>query len=242
MNRYLVALMRATLKMAAWMLAMYDPPFGQLLQDSLAGPPEEAEARRIALVVVDMQPCFVDRLREGALAGLLAAQRTLIAECMAGEIDIVVIEYENEQATIPEIREMLGGYARLHRLAKARDCGFAGGRLREMLETLGVNAVMLTGVNASVCMLYTADCALGNGFEVMTAPQLMAGPPDHPDDDCVRWYGRHVMFAKTLAAARGLPRRSLRWIRLRDRCGMRRRCEACWIRAWLDLHESNRAP
>lgn len=143
-----------------------------------------------ALLIIDMQKCFLDEHRPEEVALMISAQITLIRECKKQNVPIVVIEYAEDGNTIPELQIELLGYGNLHFVIKKNNDAFLGTGLRSALIEFGVEEIILAGVNASYCVLETARTAVKCNFRICTSEKLISDSPHNKRNDRSLWWYR----------------------------------------------------
>jgi isochorismate hydrolase len=130
---------------------------------------------RIAAVLIDMQPIFVNRLNDREVKKEIPCILDTLDFCYQNNIPIIVLEMEDGGDTIGVLKEKLdscGAYF----LSKDDDSGFANANLEPMLKRLGADTLLLMGVNATICVKATGRDALDCGFAICTSRELIAEP------------------------------------------------------------------
>lgn len=145
-----------------------------------------------ALFIIDMQKEFLNEHHPDEVAQMISAQIELIRECKKRNVPIIVIEYKGSGSTIPELQAELSGYRNLYFIVKKNNNAFLGTALRSFLEELGVEEVILAGVNASYCVFETAQSAIKYGLRIITSEKLISDSPRNKRrDKSLWWYSRN---------------------------------------------------
>ena len=132
------------------------------------------ESRRFALVIVDMQPKFWDRVNSYEREEELPNQIEVVRYCNQHKIPIVVLEYLNGGNTIEELTDEVEKNPNYRCITKRKDDGFENTGLDIQLREWGTNSVLLMGVNAGSCVAQTANAANKKGYQIWTAQDLVA--------------------------------------------------------------------
>lgn len=152
-----------------------------------------------ALLVIDAQPPFLAAVHEGEAV----RRRCRLAIAAAQLLGLPVLFTEQVPAklggTDPELLATAGGLAPT--FAKAAFSALAAEGLRERLVSLGIDHLLLVGVEGPICVHQTAAEALGEGLGVtLLADAIGARRPG--DQDVVlaalRHAGAHVLPVETV--------------------------------------------
>lgn len=136
---------------------------------------------RTALIVIDMQPYFAERNgaykdKENAkkLEEIIEQQKKAIEMAKANGMPIVMIEYECSvcDPTSSELMETLGSYEDSSVIKKTSDGMFDSwnthrAELKEHLDSLGVDNLIITGANGGACVESSIDGALRENYDVL---------------------------------------------------------------------------
>ena len=127
-----------------------------------------------AVLLIDMQEKFVGKLERGKKEQLVRAQSAVIRHCAAVDTPLIVLEYEKYGPTIEELQAVIRNVPRVTVITKSKDNGFLGTDLHHTLDALGTQSFLITGINASCCVLETAHNAITKGYRILTAEDLIA--------------------------------------------------------------------
>lgn len=148
-----------------------------------------------AVLLIDMQEKFMPGLSKGSQEMIVPAQVRVLRECAAENIPLIVIEYKYDGPTLALLEEEIKHIPTVHRIVKQADDAFSEPVLLTTLSRLGVERLLLMGVNASMCVQQTAASALKEGFEIVTARNLIADPASSAFGELMRdfadFYGKH---------------------------------------------------
>lgn len=122
--------------------------------------PEPVGRERCLLVVVDMQDKLLPSIPNAD--ALVAAVRRLVAFCDILGVPVLALEQRKLGVTVEPLREALG-QARSPILKDAYG-GFGEPRFVEAVAASGRDTLLLTGIEAHVCVFQTAMGALARGF------------------------------------------------------------------------------
>ncbi len=149
----------------------------------------------LAVVLVDMQPEFTDNLQEDVFDSIISAQLEIVESCTKFDVPVIVLEFKGCSCTVPELSKPLRSVPRLSVIEKKDDDGFTNRLLSRTLCSYGSKRILLTGINASVCVLKTAKSALRLGFSVHTSEDLIADESDlWVNEQIVDWYANNCVL------------------------------------------------
>lgn len=136
---------------------------------------------RTALIVIDMQPYFAERNgaykdEENAkkIEEIIEQQKRAIHMAKANGMPIVMIEYECGPCdpTSSDLMEAIGSYEESSVIKKTADGMFDSwnahrSELKEHLDSLGVDNLIITGANGGACVESSIDGALRENYDVL---------------------------------------------------------------------------
>jgi len=138
---------------------------------------EKTHKSNTAVVVVDMQAGFVDSLEPSVYDDLLSAQNKTLEYCRSQGYPIYLVEFAGNGPTISDIRYEFDQFKYGKCIyVKGQNNGM-GQALYNQLKSTGVENIIFTGLNRSICVLSTILGAKNAGFNVMTAGDLTADQP-----------------------------------------------------------------
>lgn len=128
--------------------------------------------RPYAVIVVDMQDRFLAGIDPEELEREIPNQLSVIEFAQRRNIPVYVLEFAGFGPTTEVLASKIleGDY---EALIKFHDDGFAVTSLNEVLAGRGVQHLVLMGVNASACVLRTAQGAVSRDYEVITSPSII---------------------------------------------------------------------
>lgn len=127
-----------------------------------------------AVMLVDMQYGFMICMDPKVSEKLIVAQIKVMQQCAANDIPLFVLEYNKSGETLKQLCKEIDKVPRVFRFTKSRNNGFSNPRLQETLADLGIKRLLIMGVNASACVLLTAQSAVHNNIEVITSHEVIA--------------------------------------------------------------------
>lgn len=144
----------------------------------------------VAVLIVDMQSGFLENHTEEAQQNLISAQVKIISECAEQDVPVIVLEFDADHygPTVPQIMNELKHVPRVSRLGKTWDDGFTNPDLHEALKALGIEKLVLMGINASYCVRATAKSAVRKGYRIFTADDLISDASHIPAGKSESWY------------------------------------------------------
>jgi len=166
----------------------------------------------LAVILIDMQEEFVDRLSKKDKKIIILAQQKLLHYCQEKQLPLVVLEYRNNTeeygSTIAPLANIIADIPGVIKIDKPANDGFEKTELLSKLQLMQVKRLWLAGINASACVYDTAESALEH-FSIATSNDLIADPAKYEQHGkSRRWYEQHgqwVSYAETLMRAE-LPR------------------------------------
>jgi|SRR3989344_2650782 len=149
---------------------------------------EAPKDEQIVALLIDMQPGFVERVTVANCEILIQNQLRIIRLCVIRNVPLIVIEYQGHGETIPELLTAMQGVKRIMRVEKWNDNAFSNPELLKHLQELEADTLLLTGINASYCVLDTAAAAVLHGYKILTADRLIENGSHQPSDKALDWY------------------------------------------------------
>lgn len=148
---------------------------------------EDMEVGYDTVVLIDMQEDFIRNLRVG-VENLIKNQIKILRNCAMYDIPCAVLEYVGYGSTASVLAEELHSIRRCVTFPKQSNSGFLNFALDPKLKLWGSSRLLLMGINAEYCVRATAWDAIRNGYEIVTAPELISGRPQDDPNDCINWY------------------------------------------------------
>jgi nicotinamidase-related amidase len=150
----------------------------------------------LAVVLIDMQPYFIQNTLPADFARMLTAQQRLLRTCTQYEIPVAVVENEGNGCTISLLQEQIRQLPLKERISKRNWNGFLDTNLMETLRSWNSQSLCFSGVYAKECVKETIESAITLGYHISTAEDLIA--PYYPEDnskkppsrDYLLWYRR----------------------------------------------------
>lgn len=159
---------------------------------------KEVQLSSLAVLLIDMQPCFVDVLRTGAAQRIIPAQIEVIKLCAQFDIPLIILEYLYHGKTIPKLQKWIKKVPRTIIVEKWNDDGFQETNLLEELQKLKIESLLLMGINADHCVRDTSISAINNKFQIITSQQLIAGQSHHSSNDSLDYYKKYGIVKKDI--------------------------------------------
>ena len=141
-------------------------------------PTVERLPQNLGVLVIDMQPYFLDLIEQAKREEMIRAQLEVLGVCARKDIPTFVLYVYHDRNryghTIPEINNMALKIPRKKDIPKQERSGFERTNLNGYLTELNIENLCLMGVNASVCVRETAVDALKYRKKIISAEQLIA--------------------------------------------------------------------
>lgn len=162
-----------------------------------------------ALIVIDMQPYFVERGGNNKdlentkkVASILAEQERMILQARAANMPVIFIEYEyagyDFGATNERLSSAAEGYKQATVVKKSSDGMFddakSKAKLNKLLAEKGINHLYITGANGGACVKDSIQGALENNYSVTSVSQ---GVADFNYKEFIYPYKGHYHFNPT---------------------------------------------
>jgi len=149
------------------------------------------------VVMIDMQPYFLQFLRAGRMPELALHQRRVLSRCAILDIPVIVLEAADYGATLSPLAKAVRQAPRSVFIEKTTADGFYKTDLSAVLTIWQSRSLLFMGLYATQCVKITARSALQHGYAVVTAPQVIAGRDDQPRHGGIDWF-RQVGTVVTL--------------------------------------------
>lgn len=163
----------------------------------LAKPVPKPIKDRLAVLLIDMQEEWVERVEPDTRKEIIAGQVDVIRQCSKLNIPLFLLEYVGSGETIKSLREEAAKVPRVQTVRKWHDDGFDRTDLCVRMNKLGAKTALLMGINASCCVRSTGMGAINASFGIITAENLIADGRGCEYDDKQRgWYSRNGTFCK----------------------------------------------
>lgn len=146
----------------------------------------------VAVLIIDMQKVFLEDIDGKERRRLIESQAEILNYCAEHDIPIVVVEYRGCGKTIRELKRRIKKVPRQEFVTKNVNNGFRNPELEEALKTWGVKKIILMGVNASACVIETAEGAIKKGFQIATSECLIAD--EGKTDKSLPWYKKNSIY------------------------------------------------
>ncbi|NTW13898.1 MAG: cysteine hydrolase [Candidatus Moranbacteria bacterium] len=154
--------------------------------------------KNLAVILIDMQEPFFKNIRTKHKGRILRAQKSALRQCIRHDIPVCVVEYVDCGDTLPDLRELLRKVPRTVTLVKSKDDAFTNRKLAKVLKDWHAGRLILMGINADACVLDTAQSAVRRGYEIITAPALIAGTSWHSENDSIDWYSKNGSVVRSV--------------------------------------------
>ncbi len=168
---------------------------------------------KLAAVVVDMQPIYMCGITDKEKKREIPKILKTLDFCHENDIPIFVLEITDGGDTIERIKTRLDEYGAVY-IGKDGNSGFEGTGFECSLRALGIKNLLLTGVNASICVRETAQDALNFGFGICTSKDIIAEPPvwhrGYKTYESIPWFTRNGVYCDHYTDLLHVIERSLR--------------------------------
>jgi len=145
---------------------------------------------KIAVILIDMQKSFVDRLRRGEAKRIIPKQLTVLERCNKLGIPVIVLELRKSEfgETVEVLIKKAKKNSNFYLIAKSYDDGFIETELHSHLRSLKIKKLFLMGINADYCVRETGKGAIDKGYKIITSEEVIAGQTDHSNDNSIPWF------------------------------------------------------
>ena len=132
---------------------------------------------KTAVIIVDMQEFFLKNFAPTVRNELVNNQGKFIELCVKNKLPFIVLEYKckgiDKVETIPRLlKKIKNVYKEI--IIKENNSGFTKTGLDKTLKELGIEEIILLGINAHACIQDTAISALKRGYRVATSKGLIS--------------------------------------------------------------------
>lgn len=145
----------------------------------------------VAVILIDMQPGFVSRLRRGEADRIVPSQVAVLKFCKEKNIPIVILEFFGSGSTVQTLADEIGSYDKVKIIEKNYNDGFRNTVLNAHLKLIGAKKLFLMGINADFCVRETAEGAIERGYKIITSDKVIAGMPHHSQNNSLPWYRKN---------------------------------------------------
>lgn len=150
-----------------------------------------------AVIVVDMQPGFINTVEINARRQLVSAQQEVLQDISRkGALSAIVMEDVSQDGEVTDGRIKSSVEAQALRkvyLSKKRNDAFTNPMVESYLKAWKIRRIVLMGLYANYCVFETAQSAIDKGFRVHTAKQLIANE-ESPFVHFSEWYRENTDF------------------------------------------------
>ena len=148
------------------------------------------DSGNLAVVLIDMQEKFVGRLRDGEAERIIARQLAVLKHCVRAKIPVVVLELKsyNYGHTIKILLRAALKTPKCRVIKKDYNSGFQETRLNSYLKSIGVENLLIMGINADYCVKSTAEHAIYLGYRIITSNEVISGQKFHSLDNSIEWF------------------------------------------------------
>lgn len=148
------------------------------------------DSGNLAVVLIDMQKIFVKSLRYGEANRIVAKQLVVLKHCVKAKIPVVVLElgscfYGNTIEVLLEEAQKTPNFCVFE---KCYNSGFYKTKLDLYLRSIGVENLLLMGINADYCVKSTAEHAIHLGYQIITSNEVISGQDSHSRNNSIDWF------------------------------------------------------
>lgn len=144
------------------------------------------DKQHMAVILLDMQEIYVEGIKEKD--ALIKNQIALIRWCAAEDIPLIVLEVPGRGKTLPCLLEEIARVPRTRTLEKEYNDGFSNKELDLQLKEYGAKAILLTGINADLCIKDTVKGGMSQGYDLLISPVLISGRPHQSQDNSLSYF------------------------------------------------------
>lgn len=134
----------------------------------------------LAIIVIDMQKCFLHKINSNEKERLITAQQDVLRYAAEEDVPVAVLEYSlvgkprRRRETIDPIASWIKKVPRHEYMWKDSNSGFKDTPLERQLRGWNKQTLLLTGVYGSACVYMTAMDGLDRDFVVLTDRKLIS--------------------------------------------------------------------
>ncbi len=134
----------------------------------------------LAILVIDMQKCFLHNIDDNERKRLIAAQQDVLRYAAWKDVPVAVLEYSlvgeprRRRETIDPLASEIKKVPRHAYMWKEDDSGFKKTPLERQLRAWNKQTLLLTGVYGLACVYMTAMDGLDRNFVVLTDRNLIS--------------------------------------------------------------------
>lgn len=163
-------------------------------------PVTKRTTNKLALIVVDMQDFFLEKIPTEKRKTLINDQASVINYAAKNKLPVIVLEYKGRGRTIGALRSRLKFVPDLHVIVKENNGGFTKTILDDTLRNLGTKEILLMGVTASGCVQDTAIGALRRGYKIITSRELIASSSKRDSNLATsrKWYSKNGLWVENV--------------------------------------------
>ena len=124
--------------------------------------------RNIAILTIDMQDEFLNYDLLDKKENLILAHKELYELCREKNIPIIYTENSEKGKTNSEIKRFLRKIQKTKLIIKENYNAFTNPKLKDYLQDLEIDSLIITGLSAPDCCFASAQGALSNNFKIIT--------------------------------------------------------------------------
>lgn len=133
----------------------------------------------ISVLVIDMQPHFLDELEPEIVKDLIKSQKKVLEYCLEKDVFVATVESNDKTyygETVLELRQIINKLKRKDLLYKKSISAFNGTKLNTSLSDRNIECLLLMGIysDSENCVSDTKKDAVLNGYDVLTSRDLIA--------------------------------------------------------------------
>ncbi|MGV8162528.1 MAG: hypothetical protein ACP5N2_04325 [Candidatus Nanoarchaeia archaeon] len=140
----------------------------------------EVDLNELAVILIDMTPYFIKYIAPSTKNTLLAAHKQILELCVQKNYPLLQVEMnqygeKNQAKTMRELEQIARTAPRYERFNKTLENALCEKKIEAQLIAWRANYLLLLGINTQ-CIQSTANGARNKTYQVITAPELIAGP------------------------------------------------------------------
>ncbi|MEK6927940.1 MAG: cysteine hydrolase family protein [Nanoarchaeota archaeon] len=154
---------------------------------------------KTAFVLVDMQENEMNGFSPDRRSGLVKSQEKVLDFCAERNMHVYAFKFEGHGELVGELNPILARVPRRNILLKRDSDCFSCCYFNPVLHRDGIRNLIIGGVNASYCVLVSADSAKSLGYNLGSAEDLM-GDSDYVTSNLPSvhsWFRSNSMFYDT---------------------------------------------
>ena len=144
----------------------------------------------VAVLLFDMQPRFIAKLRSGEADRIKANQLIILEYCREFGIPVIVLTLRKDLhgPTAEVLMNEIERNTQAFPIDRESNDGFRRTELESHLKAICVRRLFFVGIFDYAAIRHTAETAIKLNYEIMTSDTVIAGPRYRTDDKVAEWF------------------------------------------------------